>query len=137
MKKVLVLILVLSQLSYGEGCQKSVSYLKANDPSPCAGYLFSPDKELEVRIKIQDYEALKSENLLKDKQIENLNKYNLNLESIVDSKDKQITLWQDKATDSTEKLISSESGRGWRDVGFFALGIAAVVLGAWAVKQVK
>jgi len=137
MKKLLVLFLIVSQLGYGEGCQKSVSYLKTNDPSPCTGYLFSPEKELEVRIKIQDYDFLLQEIALKDKQIDSLNKYNLNLESINASKDKQITLWQDKAVDSTEKLIASESSRGWRDAGFFALGILAVVLGAYAIKQVK
>lgn len=60
MKKSLSLFLsVFLYLQYSFGnCSKPVQYLTEGKPSPCTGYLFSPEQELEVRTKVNDYNRL-------------------------------------------------------------------------------
>jgi hypothetical protein len=63
MFKFIVSLLLFSSLSFAE-CSKAVTYLKENDIAKCSGYLFSPEKEQEVRIKIDQFEPM--EKLIKN-----------------------------------------------------------------------
>lgn len=52
MKKLIIALLLISQVSMA--CNKSVTYLQEGSAAPCTGYLFSPEKEKEVReIKVK------------------------------------------------------------------------------------
>lgn len=72
MKKAISLILSLFlYLEYSfAACDKPVNYLQEGTTTPCSGYLFTPEKELEVRIKIANYDKME---LLVKKQDEMIN----------------------------------------------------------------
>lgn len=57
MIKLILSLLLVTSLSWGE-CSKPVTYLTDTTPAPCTGYLFTPDKELEVRTKVLQYDTL-------------------------------------------------------------------------------
>lgn len=39
-------------------CDQDVTYLNSGDSAPCNGYLFSPEKEFEVRVKVEENKYL-------------------------------------------------------------------------------
>jgi hypothetical protein len=39
-------------------CAQPVTYLQQGNPAVCTGYLFSPEKELEVRTKVTNYDKM-------------------------------------------------------------------------------
>lgn len=68
-------------------CPEPVKYLQDFEMAPCAGYLFSPEKEMEVRIKIDNYNLLEEYsntqtdvNELLNNRLKEAQKYNENLE---------------------------------------------------------
>lgn len=63
MFKFILSALLFSSLTFAE-CNKAVTYLKKNEITKCSGYLFSPEKEQEVRIKIDQFEPM--EKLIKN-----------------------------------------------------------------------
>lgn len=138
MRKLLVLILssclVLPTPAYAN-CQQNVKVLHKGEEAPCRGFLFSPEKELEVRIAIQDKELQKQEIEIKDKKIKLLLKDLSTVESIIDKEREKSELWRIRAEESTKKLIESEEGRGKRDFWFVVLGVALTVGAGYAVGQ--
>lgn len=62
--KLLLSLLLASSLSFATVCPQPVKYLTEGSAAPCAGYLFSPEKEQEVRIKIDQFEPM--EKLIKN-----------------------------------------------------------------------
>jgi len=64
-------------------CDKPVTAIKQGEIATCSGYLFSPEKEKEVRIKIAEYDLLKEYsntqtelNQILNKRLENTQQYN-------------------------------------------------------------
>lgn len=121
MKKSLSLFLSIFlylQYSFGD-CSKPVQYLTEGKPAPCTGYLFSPEKEKEVRQKVEDHsrllelakkqdELITIQDLRLAKQIEindNLRKQNQHMEN----------------TTMTEKLL-------WFGAGVLLTGSAVYIL---------
>ncbi len=69
MKKYLIIAtLLFSQISQAV-CNQSVSYLKEGDFVPCNGYLFTPEKELDVRIKLVQLDKLQELSKKQDEMI--------------------------------------------------------------------
>lgn len=106
---IFVLIFMFSQISFAS-CKQPVTYLGLGERAVCAGYLFSPEKEAEVRNLVQRYEILVEIVEKQERLIENLNnrvdlnqKISQNLQDQLDNKNSQSTL---------EKII------------YFTLGIA-------------
>lgn len=100
---------MFSQISFAS-CKQPVTYLGLGERAVCAGYLFSPEKEAEVRNLVQRYEILVEIVEKQERLIENLNnrvdlnqKISQNLQDQLDNKNSQSTL---------EKII------------YFTLGIA-------------
>jgi hypothetical protein len=138
MNKLISLLLSFSLCcpSYG-ACDKPVTYLEQGQSTTCNGYLFTIEKEKEVRLKLMDYDLMSQELQLKNKKLDNILKELTITEEIADKERKKGELWRARAVDSTEKLVSTENGRGARDLLFFVGGMLSVLLGAWAVGKVK
>jgi hypothetical protein len=114
-----------------------VTVLNKAEKAPCRGYLFSPEKEKEVYIKIEENKLLKKEIELKDLKIEFFLTDVKDVEAISKREAEKAELWRVRAEDSTKKLVESESKRGMRDILFLILGIgltlgAGVAMGAAA-----
>lgn len=60
-------LILLSSLNVKANCETPVTYLLEGEKTPCAGYLFRPDKELEVRVIVATFDNLKRQN---DTQLE-------------------------------------------------------------------
>ena len=118
-------------------CPSPVSLLQEKDQAPCKGWLFSPEKELEVRTSLEDYKLIQQEIVIKNKMLDNLGFQVKTMEEIYAKESQKTELWRNKAEDSTKKLIDSEDGRGKRDWLFFILGIVTTVAAGWTVKQVN
>lgn len=67
-----ILLLLSASIAWGE-CSKPVTYLTDTTPAPCTGYLFTPEKELEVRTKVLQYDTLDKLVKKQDELIDNLN----------------------------------------------------------------
>jgi hypothetical protein len=136
-KIILAILLVLNMpLSVLAECVKPVMALEQGAPAPCKGFLFSPQKELEVRLMTREVELLKSEaealNLIVDKYSKKDVEYN----KIIDLHISRTELWKTKAEDITLKYVTIEEKRTKRDFGFILVGIGLTVLSAWALGQV-
>ena len=137
MKALMALIIALSMPinSYSAVCQSPVKLLEEGSTAPCRGYLFSEDKELQVRIAIKEYELLKQEADSLNKMIDKLNtKNNLSEKILVLEMDKT-ELWKAKAEDITLKYTTVEENRGKRDLLFVVLGVGLTVLAGWGLGQ--
>jgi len=53
-----ILAMLLSLPSFGQECTKAVEFVKAGSTVSCNGYLFSKQKEIEVRFKVKTYDIL-------------------------------------------------------------------------------
>lgn len=110
-------------------CVKEVTLLNQGDPSPCRGYLFTPEKELKVRIMNEENKYFQQQVDILNKQINLLND-SLKLQEEISGKEREkAELWRVRAEDSTRKLIDSEDGRGKRDL-LFVIGGVLLTLGA-------
>jgi hypothetical protein len=85
-------------------CPKPVTYLTEGQTTQCSGYLFTPDKELEVRTKLVEYDYISQINKKQNELIVILNERNLNLA-------KQVSIVED-----TSKFNI------YVNIGFFILG---------------
>ena len=118
------------------GCAQPVTLLDVNQASPCRGWLFSPEKEVELYKEDQSYKLLQQQDLIKDNQISLYKDQITNLQSALDASQKQSEVWQNKAIDYNQKYSSIESDTTKRDVLFYAAGILTVLLSALAYHYV-
>ena len=79
----------------GAQCSKPVEYLLENAATPCSGFLFSPEKELDVRLKIANFDNMKllSEkteelNMILYSRVTNLQEQNMLLSNELQQRDK-------------------------------------------------
>lgn len=107
----LILSLIVSSHA---ACDKPVSYLQEGASAPCSGYLFTPEKELEVRFKINTYDKLTELTLKQDEMIEILNKR-------IDSNQKQIGLYE-------QKINIQQSNEFYQKVIYFGLGVLTTTI---------
>jgi hypothetical protein len=101
-----------------------VQFIKKGATSNCDGYVFSVDKELEVRLKMIELQA--SGTLLQ------------NNEKVINLKDAQIgllntqvDLWQKQSKALSEQLVAKENARLW----YFMGGAALTTILAFAVSR--
>lgn len=137
MKQLLSLLLALTiSIPVNADCSKPVTLLEQSAPAPCRGYLFTPEKELEVRIMSKEFDIQTSELSQNDEIIKKLTEKNKNYDGILKEREQVSEMWRQKAIDSTSKYIESESGRQTRDMMFLGSGILLTVLAGWALGQV-
>lgn len=132
----LVLSLMIPITSTAE-CTKPVTLLEQGAPTPCRGYLFTPEKELEVRILKQDSAIDKQEIGLLKQKVDKLVKKDNENENILGKKDQQIDLWRVRAEESTLKLVKYEDNKHTKDLLLVGSGVLLTVLAAWAIGQAK
>ena len=137
MKKLLALIIALTMPinSFAAECSVPVKFLEEGSPAPCRGYLFSQEKELQVRIMAKDYSLIKDELDSLNKMVEKLQKRDQESEKILNLEMQKTELWKVRAEDVTLKYVSVEENRGKRDLMFILMGVGLTVLAGWAVGQ--
>lgn len=118
-------------------CPKPVTLLQPKEPAPCRGYLFSPEKELELRLLNEDYKFLNEKLRLRDKQVDLLSREVDNLQAVADMEKQKAELWRKAAEDSTLRLVEKEEKQQTRDWLHILGGIGLTVLAGWALGQVK
>ena len=126
-------LILHSQISLG--CVNPATQLKKGEEAPCTGILFSPEKEKEVRIKIQEHEVLEEQIRLQKVKIELLLSNEEYLNKIYKLEAEKAELWRIRAEESTEKLMSSAQNRGKRDWLFLITGVVLTVGAGYAVGQ--
>lgn len=131
----LIICTLIINVQISLGCDNPVTHLKKGEPAPCTGYLFSPEKEQEVRITVQEYAIQKEELELKTKKINLLLDSNKYLEEISKKEAEKAELWRSRAIESTEKLVSVESNRGKRDWMFLIGGVILTIGSGYALGQ--
>ncbi len=87
----------------------SVTYLQEGTPAPCSGYLFSPEKEQEVRLKIIDYDRLTK---LTERQ-----------SSLIDIQDQRLTGQIKLNQELIEKINNSNQKDFWQNTLYFLSGV--------------
>lgn len=136
MNKFLAILLSISlPISSFAECTKPVTSLEEGSITPCKGFLFTPEKELEVRIMVKEYELLEQEtktlNLIIDKQ----DKKSIEFNKIIDLEQQKTELWKTRAEDITFKFVEIEEKRTRRDFAFILMGIGLTVLSGFAIGQ--
>lgn len=139
MKKVLALIIALSLPinSYASECPAPVRLLEEGASAPCRGYLFSPEKELQVRMMVKDYSLVKEELNTLNNMVDRLQKKESESEKIIQLEMQKTELWKTRAEDITLKYTSIEENRGKRDFMFILMGVGITVLAGWSLGQIS
>lgn len=137
MRKIMALLVSLSLAvnCLATECLVPVKSLEEGSPAQCKGFLFSPAKELEVRLMKKDYELYKLEVETTNAIIDRYKKKEFEFEKIVELESKKTELWKTRAEDITLKYVSLEENRGRRDFMFVLAGVGLTVLSAWALGQ--
>lgn len=120
MFKYLLTFIFITNISYA-GCNNPVTYLKENEPAKCDGYLFTPEKELDVRTKISNYERLET---VIQKQ-----------DALIDILSKRIDIQVQQNINLSNELQRKETETYWQKAGFFLLG--AILTGVIAYGTVQ
>lgn len=123
MKKIISLILsiqIYSGYTFAE-CSKPVTYLQEGTPAICSGYLFTPEKELDVRLKITNYEKLE---LIIKKQDE-----------LVDVLNKRIEVQLQQNKELNELIATRENETFLHKALFFGLGAVLTGLISYGTIQ--
>ena len=138
MKKLLHLVLAICiPITTLAECPKPVTLLEQGAQAPCTGFLFSREKEKEVRLIVEDYKLLQEELEIKNKKIE-LTLKDLRLSDDIIQKEREKTeLWRLTAEKSTLELVKLNESQGKRDIWMIILGIGLTVGAGYALGQVK
>lgn len=131
----LILSIILPMQSFAV-CTNAVTLLPEGASAPCRGYLFTPEKELELRVLVKDHELLKQEFDLKNKAIDRLTNVNKYSEDIIKLESDKAELWRIRAEDSTKKLMESVANRQEKDLLWMLAGVLLTVGAGYAVHQV-
>lgn len=113
MKKILSLLLIVSILAPA----KEVKFIPKGTPAPYDGYIFDLEAE-----QINRLELMEKDNLVKQLSLFKENEKIWQSNSL---------MWQNVATQNTERLIKMESNSFWQNSLFFGLGVIAT--GALAI----
>jgi len=126
--------LCFNTISYGETCAK-VSLLNKGDTAACKGFLFSLEKEQEVRRIHQEYFLLKEELSLQQQELQKYKELIQNVEILMEKEQKKTEVWRIRAEDLTEKYTKTIDSRTTNDILFFCLGIGLTIGSAFVLKQ--
>lgn len=106
MTVILSLLLTLNPLY---ACDKPVQYLSQGQNTPCTGYLFSPEKELEVRQMKETYNLhLEVKQLQKER---------------IDILETRIDNYQEYQVELEKELRNREDISFWKNTLYFGLGV--------------
>lgn len=121
MRLVTLIISALFTINVSANCQQPVKYLEQGTQAPCSGYLFSPEKEAELRLIDQNA-------VLKDKKMKLLEEQLDLSEKITIKERERAEMWRIAAEESSKKLfITSYTS--------VLIGVGLTVLAGWAMGQ--
>lgn len=137
MVKGLITFLISFVLAFPAGaCEKNVYRLLKDEKAPCDGYLFSPEKELELRLLDTEYKYLKKELEVKNNLLELYKTNDETTWQIIEKERQKSELWRGVAEKNTLTLVGMQEKRGQRDWLFFVGGILCTVAAGYALGQV-
>lgn len=114
-------ISTLFAINVSANCQQPVKYLEQGIQAPCSGYLFSPEKEAELRLVDQN-------TVLKDKKMKLLEEQLDLSEKIMIKERERAEMWRIAAEESSKKLfITSYTS--------VLIGVGLTVLAGWSMGQ--
>lgn len=135
-KRLIISLLVAAYSSYSfAGCLKPVTPINKGDKADCTGFLFSPEKELELRQLREEYKFILEQTSLYIKQKELYQKELKETEEIVSKEREKAELWRKVAEDTTLKYSKLEENRGKRDWLFLAAGVLLTIGSGYALGQ--
>lgn len=124
MKQNFVILLIISLL--GNFClADDVIFLEKNKPAPYDGYLFTPEKTKDTRIKLLERNTFEGLN-------ESLTKTNTFLQENSSLKDQQIKIVMDRNDQLAETVRDQQSTNNWVKAGYF---LAGVFITYFAIKE--
>lgn len=133
LKKLILISSLISAQVYA--CPGPVTPLQKGEQAPCFGYLFSPEKELQLRIRNEEYKLLLEQSKLYLNQKDLLIKELEITEKIADKERQKAELWRNLAEKTTAKYIESQDSKGARDWIMLLTGVGLTVAAGWAVGQ--
>jgi len=136
-KEIIIISFLIFPTKLYADCKKPVTAIIKGEAAPCTGYLFSPKKELEVRIKNEEYKLLMEQTKIYLKQIDLYKKQVEIVEEISEKEQKKAELWRGRAEDITKEYIKQQNKREWLDWMYFGLGIVTTIAGGWGLGQVR
>lgn len=110
---------VLLSFNVNATCQQPVKYLEQGTQTPCSGYLFSPEKEAELRLIDQNA-------ILKDKKVKLLEEQLDLSEKITIKERERAEMWRIAAEESSKKLFNVSYTS-------ILIGVGLTVLSGWAI----
>lgn len=129
MKFLLIFLLLVPSYSYAQDeCKEAVVLLEKGKPSPCTGFLFSPEAEknatkayLEAQYYKELSELLHQKNESQAKQLSIL--------------DERLMLYVKSTTELAEEVVRKQDQDFWQKTLYFGLGIAVTGLSVYAASQ--
>jgi len=126
MKNLLIITMLL--IFNGSFACDPVKFVEKGNPAPCSGYLFTPEKEREIRLQLVELEFEKQLVISKDRQIE-LHKQENKLIT------ERYDLWRVEAKELSSDLSKERNNNFWRNTLYFALGMIITTGVTYAVNQ--
>jgi hypothetical protein len=128
-------LVLFSNAALGASCAQPVYHLNPGQPAACEGYLFSPEKEKQLRLLQETSDFIQQEADLKDKEITLYKQKTVDLAAAEKEEAQKAEIWRKSAEDSTQKLVEADKDRSFRDWAFLAAGILLTVGAGYAVGQ--
>ena len=135
-KRLIILLLSLSITFPAWACDKPVLRLLKNEKAPCEGFLFSPEKELELRLLDTEHKFLLKAGQVKNNLIEFYKTNEETTYEIIEKERQKSEVWRNVAEKNTLELVKTQESRGQRDWLFFVGGILCIVAAGWSLGQV-
>lgn len=123
-----VLIILFSLNCYSDTCKESVILLEKGKPSPCTGFLFSPEAEKKASKAIDDAKYYKELSDLLHTKNDLMFKENRILEE-------RLALYMNTSFKLAEEVNNRENHDFWKKTFYFGLGIATTSLSVYAASQ--
>lgn len=136
-KQIISFILGISFTSNAFADCKPVTPLEKGEKAPCAGFLFTPEKELELRIRNEEYKLLIEQTKIYIQQIDLYKKELETADKIVNKEQEKAELWRAAAEKATQKYVTLEESRTVRDWVFLVSGVGLTVLAGWSLGQIN
>lgn len=140
--KLLAILLIALQVNVAlaETCIQPVTAVKKGDASPCDGYLFSKEKEAEVKQKVQDGELANQQVEIQAKQLMLYKDQTELYQGIAKKREEESELWRTKAIETTKEYTKSQTSDKLENIALFGggvvVGIGIAYLASMIVKNV-
>lgn len=123
-------IAICNNFAIASDCLESVTLLNKGTPSPCTGFLFSPEAEQQVTSDSLDLEYYKT----LSKRMEE--RYDLMLQQN-EILDKRLKLYMDQSYQLSKEIQEKEDKSSLKTIGWFLLGVGVTGLAVYGAGQLN